>query len=276
MDLRPTPELGNLAERARGENFPVALRILPKQTRRHLRALYAYARFVDDLGDEPIPGVDDRTAALDAFEVEVHRLYDGQGVQHPALRALDPTVIPVDPLLRLIEANRVDQTVTRYATIEQLVAYCMLSANPVGELVLHVFGQATPARIALSDRICTALQLVEHLQDVVEDHERGRVYLPQTDLDRFGVSEADLTARTASTSLRALVRFETGRAKAWLDEGSPLLATLHGWARLAVGGYLAGGYATVRALERSGYDPLPGPPRPRRRDVLTALVRSVW
>ena len=273
-----------LEARARAENFPVALRILPRTTRGHLFALYRYARFVDDLGDEPVAGVTaaDRTAMLDVFETEVRRMYDGQPVQHPVLCTLAPTVeacrLPAGPLLRLIEANRVDQVVTRYGTVEELVRYCSLSADPVGELVLHVFDQAGPAQSRLSGRICTALQVVEHLQDIAEDHRRGRVYLPATDLDRFGVPETDLAAATASDALRAVVRFEADRAKAWLDAGAPLLTMLHGWARVAVGGYLAGGYATLRALERCGHDPLPAPPRPRRRDVaaswLAAMVRS--
>ncbi|GAA0727143.1 squalene synthase HpnC [Dactylosporangium roseum] len=274
-----------LEARAGAENFPVALRILPKTTRRHLYALYHYARFVDDLGDEPGAGVTaaDRTATLDAFAAEVRRLYGGQRIQHPVLCALAPTVVacrlPAGPLLRLIEANRVDQIVTRYPTVEELVRYCSLSADPVGELVLHVFGQAGPARVALSNRICTALQVIEHLQDVAEDRRRGRVYLPEADLDRFGVRDTDLAAATASSTLRAVVRFEAGRAKSWLDAGAPLLTALRGWARVAVGGYLAGGYATLRALERSGYDPLPGAPRPRRRDIATSwlgvMVRSM-
>ncbi|MEV8511715.1 squalene synthase HpnC [Dactylosporangium sp. NPDC051484] len=272
-------------QRAGDENFPVALRILPRTTRRHLHALYRYARFVDDLGDEPLPGVTaaERTARLDAFEAQVHRLFDGHRIEHPVLCALAPTVaacrLPAGPLLRLIEANRVDQIVTRYTTFEELVGYCSLSADPVGELVLHVFDQADPARIALSDRICTALQIAEHLQDVAEDHRRGRVYLPGADLERFGVRDSDLAAATASGALRALVRFEAGRARDSLDAGAPLITALHGWARAAVAGYLAGGYATLRALQRSGYDPLPGPPRPQRRDIATswlaAMVRSV-
>ncbi|GAA2390304.1 squalene synthase HpnC [Dactylosporangium salmoneum] len=281
----PPSARGPLRARAAAENFPVALRILPGITRRHLYALYRYARFVDDLGDEPALGLTaaERTATLDAFEAEVRRLYNGRRVTHPVLSELAPTVVacelPVGPLLRLIEANRVDQAVSRYATFEDLVGYCSLSANPVGELVLHVFGQADPLRVGLSDRICTALQVVEHLQDLAEDHRRGRVYLPGADLDRFGVREADLAAATASDALRGLVRFEAGRAKTLLDAGSPLVATLRGWARVAVAGYLAGGYATLRALRRSGYDPLPGPPRPRRLDIaaswLAVMVRSI-
>jgi squalene synthase HpnC len=257
------------------ENFPVALSILPRAVRRHLRALYRYARFVDDVGDEPAPGLTnaDRLEILDGFEAEVRQLYSGSTVRHPVLRALAPTVIacrlPAGPLLRLIQANRIDQAVTRYATFEDLLEYCTYAAEPVGELVLHIFGQASPERVVRSNRICSALQIVEHLQDVAEDHRRGRVYLPKADMDRFGVAEDDLSRPTAGQPLRDLVGIEAERARALLESGAPLVATLHGWARLAVGGYLAGGRATLTALGRSGYDPLPAPPRARRRETAT-------
>ncbi|SBT43156.1 squalene synthase HpnC [Micromonospora narathiwatensis] len=270
-------------EQARSrENFPVALRVLPGRYRRHLLAVYAYARQVDDLGDEPLPDPTDRLAALDHIEAELRSLYADREVTHPVVRALAPTVaecrLPLGALVRLIEANRVDQRVTRYATFDELVGYCTLSANPVGELVLHVFGQVGPDRVALSDRVCTALQLVEHLQDVAEDHQRGRIYLPAEDMDRFDVTEADLARPTASRRLRDLIEFEAERARAWLDAGAPLVAALHGWARLAVSGYLAGGRATLDALAAAGYDPLPTTVRPRGRRVLhrwlAATVRS--
>ncbi|MEV4121634.1 squalene synthase HpnC [Micromonospora sp. NPDC049645] len=270
-------------EQARAqENFPVALRVLPSRHRRDLLAVYRYARHVDDLGDEPLaPGVD-RLVALDRLETELRALYAGQPVTDRVVRALAPAVaecrLPLDPMLRLIEANRVDQHVTRYATFTQLVDYCTLSANPVGELVLHVFGQVGPARLALSDRICTALQLVEHLQDVAEDYRRGRVYLPAEDLDRFGVTEADLSGPTADRRLRELIGFEAERARAWIDAGAPLVSALHGWARLAVGGYVAGGRATLDALAGADHDPLRATVRPRNRRVfrrwLGAMVRS--
>lgn len=267
-DIDPTAQAG-------GENFPVALRILPTRPRRHLMAIYGYARMVDDLGDEA-PG--DRLAHLDAVEDELRAHYAGQPPTDEVLRELARTVdargIPVDVLVRLIEANRVDQVTARYATFEQLVDYCTLSANPVGELVLYVFGAHTPARVALSDRICTALQIVEHLQDVAEDHRAGRVYLPKEDLDRFGVGEADLAAPRASPALRRLVEYEAARAAAWLTAGEPLLGSLGGYARLAVSGYCAGGRAALGALARSGYDPLPGPPKAGKTAVLGALVRT--
>ncbi|WP_213452325.1 squalene synthase HpnC [Rhizomonospora bruguierae] len=267
-----------------GENFPVALRVLPGRVRRHLHAVYGYARMLDDLGDEPVPGVGraERLAALDAVEAQVHDLYAGRPVTLAAVARLGPAVVerglPMAPLLRLIEANRIDQLVTRYDTFERLVDYCTFSADPVGRLVLHVFGTPRPEQVALSDRVCTGLQLVEHLQDVGEDRRRGRVYLPAEDLDRFGVTEADLDAGSAGPALRALVAFEAERAAAWLTSGAPLVATLRGWARLAVSGYLAGGRAALTALARTGHDSLREPPGRSSRLVLAhwvaATVRS--
>ncbi|HEX7745508.1 MAG TPA: squalene synthase HpnC [Micromonosporaceae bacterium] len=276
------PAMQRIEQARAQENFPVALRVLPGRYQGHLLAVYRYARHVDDLGDEPLAGGTDRLAALDHLEAEVRALYSDRKVTDPVVRAIAPTVaqcrLPVDALVRLIQANRVDQHVTRYATVEDLVDYCALSANPVGELVLHIFGQVDPARLALSDRICTALQLVEHLQDVEEDHRRGRVYLPAADLDRFHVIEAHLARPAANRQLRELIEFEAERARAWLDVGAPLVAALHGWARLAVSGYLAGGRASLDALRDAGHDPLRVTVRPRRRRIvrhwLTAMVRS--
>ncbi len=160
--------------------------------REHLLAVYGFARLVDELGDSA-PG--DRLAALDWLEGELRSAFDGTP-EHPLMRRLAATVrecgLPRGPFERLIEANRVDQRVARYETWEQLRDYCALSADPVGEIVLGVFGKATPQRIALSDSICTALQLAEHCQDVAEDYAAGRVYLPAEDLARFGASTAEL------------------------------------------------------------------------------------
>jgi squalene synthase HpnC len=276
------PAMHRIEQARSQENFPVALRVLPGRYRGHLLAVYGYARYVDDVGDEPLAGGTDRLTALDHIEAEVRALHSGREVTDPMVHAIAPTVtqcrLPLDALVRLIEANRVDQHVTRYPTFEDLIAYCTLSANPVGELVLHIFGEVDPARLALSDRVCTALQLIEHLQDVAEDYRRGRVYLPAADLDRFHVTEADLAASTATRQLRELVEFEAERARAWLEAGAPLVAALHGWARLAVSGYLAGGRASLDALRAAGHDPLRVTVRARRRSILrrwlTGTVRS--
>lgn len=267
-------------EAAASENFPVTSWAQPTSLRRHLAAIYGYARFVDDVGDEPALQWDreQRLSALDAVEAQVRGLYDGSPATIPVVAALAPTVaacrLPVEPLVRLVEANRIDQAITRYATFADLVAYCTWSANPVGQLVLHVFGRPSPAQIALSDRVCTALQLIEHLQDIAEDFHRGRIYLPQEDLDRFGVVPADLGSPAGARVVRELVAFEVERAAAWLESGAPLAATLRGWGRLSVALYLAGGRAALDTLRRTE-NPLGTIPKPTRRQMAAHLLRAV-
>ena len=198
---------------------------------------------------------------------------------HPLLVALTPTLracaLPREPFLRLIEANRVDQRVARYETWEQLLGYCELSANPVGELVLGVFGRATPERVALSNRICTALQLAEHWQDVAEDHARRRVYLPAEDRARWGCEEHELAGAGAGASwrLRGLLAFEVARTRELLAEGLALLATLRGRERVAVAAFAGGAWAALDAVERAGYDVLAGAPQASRARRLAATAR---
>ncbi|MFZ0191850.1 MAG: squalene synthase HpnC, partial [Streptosporangiaceae bacterium] len=241
---------------ASGENFPVALRVLPAVHRRHLTALYGFARLTDDLGDEAREtgqaDGDLRLRLLDELDADVDRIYQGAPPRSPVMQKMAVTVadchVPAQPLRDLIQANRQDQRVTRYQTFAELAQYCELSANPVGQIVLYIFGVATGERIALSDNICTALQLAEHWQDVAEDLANGRIYLPGEDLKRFNVTEADLAVPAAGPAVRDLMRFETGRAAGLLDQGAPLVGTLRGAARVAVAGYLAGGRAALAAI----------------------------
>jgi len=260
------PDAAAILPLAGGENFTVASLLVGRKTRAHLTAIYGFARLVDQLGDE-VDG--DRLALLDEFERDLHRVFDGEP-QHPLLQRLVPTVrqcsMTREPFVRLINANRRDQRQATYETFAELVDYCDLSANPVGELVLYVFGAATPERIALSDRVCTALQLAEHWQDVGEDFRRGRIYLPGDDRRRFGVEDGDLGAASAGTALRELLAFETERGRKLLDEGGPLVGTLRGRARIAVAGYVGGGRATFDAIERAGYDVLHRTPRATRAE----------
>jgi squalene synthase HpnC len=265
--------------KAADENFPVALRLLPARHRRHLAAVYGFARSADDMGDEAAPG--DRLRLLDELEADLARLYRPAPGERPRLgviRALAPAVaecgIPIQPFLDLIQANRQDQEVTRYASFDDLLGYCRLSANPVGRIVLHVFGAATPRRGELSDLVCTALQLTEHWQDVAEDLRAGRVYLPAEDLAAFGVTEADLAAPSASEQVRVLLTVEVRRARDLLDEGAPIVGTLRGAARAAVAGYVAGGRAALAAIAASRYDVLAATPRPRARRVVAELLRA--
>jgi squalene synthase HpnC len=240
-------------------------------------AVYAFARFVDDLGDAPEGGPSsDRLARLDAVDADIDRMYAGRPTL-PVTTALLPTALecqlPAADLHLLVEANRCDQVKSRYETYTALRGYCTLSADPIGRLVLHVFGAATPERFALSDRICTALQLVEHWQDVREDYLRGRVYLPQEDLRRFGVAESDLGADHSSPALRKLISFEVERTRQLLDLGVPLVRTLRGRAAAAIAAFAAGGRAALRAIEAADFDVLPNAPRPGRMRVATQALR---
>ncbi len=297
------------AAQASGENFPVALRLLPGRYRRRLEAVYGFARAVDDMGDEAPPG--ERARLLDALEADLGRLYlfqdpalreDPALRQGPALRegpaldgpARDPVTqagpqigvvralatvagdcaIPQQAFADLIRANRQDQVVSRYPAFSDLIDYCRLSANPVGRIVLHVFGAASPERMILSDRICTALQLAEHWQDVAEDFRAGRIYLPAEDMERFGCAESDLAASSAGPQLRALMAFEVERAGQLLDEGAPLVGNLHGSARVAVAGYVAGGRAALAAITAAGHDVLRATHKPRRGRLAREMLRA--
>lgn len=258
----------------RGENFTVAGRLLPRAVREDFKALYGYARLVDDAGDE-IEG--DRLAALDWIEQDLDRAFAGQA-RHPLLRALEPVLerraLPRAELAALIEANRMDQRVSRYETFAELRASCALSADPVGRLVLRVFGAATPERIALSDDVCTGLQIAEHCQDVAEDFGRGRVYLPQEDLRTFAVAEDELRGPgPSSTALRDLIAFECDRAGELLRAGVPLARSMHGRARFAVAAFTAGGRAALGAIAARHHDVLAGPPKASKARRAAALVR---
>jgi squalene synthase HpnC len=269
------PAAGAVMARARTENFPVASRVLPRRVRDDLLALYGFARLVDELGDS-LSG--DRLKALDWLEQELDRAFEGRA-EHPLLVRLQPTLrergLQRGPFVRLIEANRMDQRVSRYATWDQLRAYCALSADPVGQLVLEVLGMATPERIALSDSICTALQLTEHCQDVAEDLARGRVYLPGEDLDRFGATIEQLSAAHAGRPVQQVIAFEVDRARGLLRDGAPLIGELRGRPSFAVAGFVAGGRAALDAIEAAGYDVLAGPPRAGLRRRLIALAATL-
>jgi len=262
------PALDGVLAKAAHENFPVGPGFLPGRLRRDLLAIYGYARFVDDIGDETSATVSERLAMLDLVDADVSRLFAGQQPSLPPLHALVEPVragrMTEEPLRRLVEANRLDQRVARYQDFAELRHYCTLSADPVGRLVLSCVGLATPERIALSDQVCTGLQLIEHWQDVAEDFRRGRVYLPQEDMRRFGVTDADFAAEHASPSLRALLAFEAGRADRLLDAGLPLVASMRGAAKLAVAGFVAGGKAALHAIAAADFDVLPGAPKPTK------------
>jgi squalene synthase HpnC len=265
----------HVAARARHENFPVASRLLPRSERADLMAIYAFARLTDDIGDE---ATGDRMALLSWLDDELDLAFRGEAI-HPVFQHLSPVIerlnLTPQPFRDLIEANRVDQRISRYQSFDDLVGYCMLSAAPVGRLVLSVFHASTPERIALSDKICIALQIVEHLQDVGEDARAGRIYLPLDDLEKFDCPEEDLLRASANHALRDVVAFEAERARALFVEGAPLAATMAWRPRVAVEGFVAGGFAVLDALADAHYDVLAVHCSPSTRSLVTHMTRAL-
>jgi squalene synthase HpnC len=245
----------SILSQAGSENFPVASRLFPRALRRHLMNIYGFARLVDDLGDEA-PG--DRLALLDGLSSELDDVFAGRRPSHPLLRRLADTVaccaLPRDPFDRLIEANGQDQTVTRYQTFDDLLAYCYLSATPVGELVLRLAGACTAQTLALADATCIGLQLAEFWQDLGEDARKGRIYVPLEDLDRFGCGAAHFEEGLVDERFRRLMAFEVERARTLLERGRPLGGLLRGRVGLAVRLFTAGGLAALDDVRRRGYD----------------------
>ena len=274
-DNRGMPmDVAEVAAHARTENFPIASLIFPREYRPHLRAIYGFARLVDLLGDD---WEGDRLEALDELERQLDLCYDGEP-EWPVMRELQPTIracsLPREPFSRLIECNRQDQRVSEYATWSDLKAYCTLSADPVGRLVLGVLGQAgEPELVAWSDDVCTGLQLVNFLQDVPRDLALGRIYLPAEDRLRFDVADLD----RPNDSLTRLLQFEADRARGLLAAGERLRAAIGGRVGRGVGLFASGGLAALEALENAGWDIFTQRPRPSRarlaRAAVVALVR---
>ena len=240
----------------RSENFTVVSWVLPRRLRPSMYTVYAFCRFTDDLGDE---AAGDRLALLDEWEAELRRAFAG-GARHPITLALAETArrapLEPEPFLRLIEANRLDQRQRRYPTFRDLLRYCEYSANPVGQMVLALFGYTDAERRALSDATCTALQLANHWQDVARDYAVGRLYLPLEDLTRFAVGEEQIPAGRCDANFRALMRFEVDRAEAFFRRGEPLAEMVDPELRVDLQLFSAGGRSVLRAIERQRYDVL--------------------
>jgi squalene synthase HpnC len=261
------------------ENFPVTSLLLPRPVRRHMHALYAFARGVDDLGDE---AAGDRLALLDGWEAWLRWALEGApapGGPPPAafvaLRESQATLdLPIEPFLRLIEANRRDQRRDRYETFEDLREYCSFSADPVGRLVLHIFGYRDRVLWPLSDATCTALQLTNFWQDVVRDFQMGRIYLPAEDMRRFGVTEETIASREPTQGFRDLMRFEVGRARDLFTVGRGLLREVRGRFRFDLALFTLGGEAVLERIESSDHDVLSGRPALSGADKSRLAVRA--
>jgi len=262
--------------RSHYENFSVASWFLPARLRQHFYNLYAYCRISDDLGDE----VGDPASSLhllDEWQIELAACYAGKP-RHPVFVALAETVrsfeIPQHEFSDLLTAFRQDQTITRYETFDDLLGYCLNSANPVGHLVLYLCGYRDGERQKFSDFTCTALQLANFWQDVSVDYAKGRIYLPLEDLRRFGVSEADLAANRNTPAFCEMMRFEVERARDWFKQGMPLIGRVDKELAIDLDLFSRGGLEILSAIEKQGFAVLGRRPAISKPRKLALVARA--
>jgi squalene synthase HpnC len=258
------------------ENFSVATWFLPERLRQHFFNIYAYCRISDDLGDE-VGDPDASLQLLEQWETELDASYAGKP-RHPVFVALAETVrvldIPKQPFADLLKAFRQDQTVLRYRTFEDLLGYCRYSANPVGHLVLYAGGYRDAERQALSDFTCTALQLANFWQDVSVDFAKSRIYLPLEDLQRFGVSEAEIAAQHNTPAFCEMMRFEVERARDWFRQGLPLAGKVDRELAVDIELFSRGGQEILHAIQRQGYNVLGRRPVISKSRKLALVARA--
>jgi len=259
------------------ENFHVASWFLPKRLRPHFHSIYAYCRVSDDIGDE-VGNPDQALALLDLWGAELDACYHGEA-RHPVFVALAETIracdIPKEPFADLLIAFRQDQTVTRFPTMADVLAYCHYSANPVGRIVLYACGYRDAERFALSDQTCSALQLANFWQDVRVDYTKGRIYLPLDDMQRFGVPEADIAAGRFTPQFRELMRCEVDYARRMFHAGLPLIGMVDRELALDLDLFSRGGLEILAAIERKDYEVLRARPAISKRRKATLLLRAL-
>ncbi len=265
--------------RAHAENFPVGSLLVPKNRRRHVYSIYAFARTADDIADE---GYEDgintggRLAALDEWEQKLEACYRGQA-SHPVFIALSVTAqelqLPLELFRDLLSAFRQDVVKRRYANFDELLDYCSRSANPIGRLILLLFDYRDERYHRLADEITTALQLANFWQDVAVDIMKDRVYLPENEMKHFGVSGDDLRERRFNGSYAALLKFQVERTKDFFDRGSVLPRLLRGRIALEVRLTLLGGMRILEKIEERGYDTLNTRPKLQIRDKIGLMVK---
>jgi squalene synthase HpnC len=262
--------------RSHYENFSVASWFLPAHLRQHFYNVYAYCRISDDLGDE-IGNPQASLQLLDQWEAELDACYQGNS-RHPVFVALRETItaldIPRDPFANLLKAFRQDQTITRYPTFDDLLGYCLNSANPVGHLVLYLCGYRDAERQKLSDFTCTALQLANFWQDVSSDYAKGRIYLPLEDLTRYRVNEADIAKGNNTPAFCSLMRFEVQRARDWFFQGFPLVDKVDRELAIDLELFSRGGLEILKAIEHQGFAVLGRRPAISKTRKLMLVARA--
>ena len=260
------------------ENFHVASWFLPKKLRPHFHAIYAYCRVSDDLGDET-GNREQSLALLDQWNEELDACYDGKA-RHPVFVALAETIracsIPKEPFADLLTAFKQDQIVTRFRTMDEVLAYCRYSANPVGRLVLYVCGYTDPERFRLSDMTCSALQLANFWQDVASDYQqRDRIYLPQDAMARFGVTEETIAASRPTPEFRALLKDQVAYARSLFEAGLPLIGMVDSELALDLDLFSRGGLEILNAIEQRNYDVLSVRPAISKATKIALALRAV-
>jgi squalene synthase HpnC len=261
------------------ENFPVASILMPARLRPAVVAIYRFARAADDLADEGDAPAQVRVAALDAYDAQLDRIERGETPPEPPFPALAAAIrehhLPLEPFHDLVSAFRQDVTVTRYATFDGVLDYCRRSANPVGRLLLALYGAQTPANLAASDAICTGLQLTNFWQDIAIDWRKDRVYLPQDSLVRFGVSEAQIGDARVDDNWSALLKFEVARARGLLESGHPLTRALPFRLGLELAAIVSGGLRILNRIDAVGGDVFARRPVLATRDWAVVAWRAL-
>ncbi|MBU1425018.1 MAG: squalene synthase HpnC [Gammaproteobacteria bacterium] len=260
------------------ENFPVASILMPGRLRKPVAAIYHFARAADDIADEGEASDAERLRQLDDFRDELNHIAVGETPLLPLFKRLALEIgahnLPLQPFHDLLNAFSQDVLKKRYADYEELLDYCRRSANPVGNLLLHLYGEATPVNLAYSDAICTALQLINFWQDVAKDYAIGRIYLPQDDMTRFGISEEQIGKGIADEAWRVLMKFEVDRARALMLRGAPLGSILRGRIGLEMRMIIAGGLRILDKLQSSNYNMFERRPVLRPFDWVIMLAKS--
>src|SRR5438477_794769 len=262
--------------RSHYENFSVATWFLPAKLRPHFYGIYAYCRISDDLGDE-VGDPQQSLILLNEWEEELDACYAGVP-RHPVFVALRPTIlscsIPLDALADLLQAFRQDQPFTRYRTFDDVLGYCVNSANPVGRLVLYACGYSDRERHELSDFTCTALQLANFWQDVSVDYAKGRIYLPLEDIQHYKVCERDIAATQNTASFCEMMRFEVERAREWFRRGLPLVKKVDRELAIDIELFSRGGHEILNAIERQGFAVLGRRPSISKARKLALVMRA--